>query len=172
MRAHGASPCNSWPADAQTRAGDESKVMLEAHTSAGFTVGEPFGHKGLYDFGGHTSLTKRVTQLGGVMMQHRCGWWCIAHRMVLCCAVLCVHGCVSCLRWHGPGLACAGEAAAALCCTHCRQGHTCCQLTQTGAPPFSRRCAGPAQVHPAGRPAWVAAGCSSLRSMAPAGGAG
>ena len=54
-------------------AGDESKVMMEAHTDAGLTVGEPFGHQGLYDFGGHTSLTKRVTQLGGVMMQHRCG---------------------------------------------------------------------------------------------------
>ena len=45
--------------------------MMEAHTDAGFVVGEPFGHEGLYDFGGPTSLTKRVTQLGGVMMQHR-----------------------------------------------------------------------------------------------------
>lgn len=53
------------------RAGDESKVMMEAHTDAGFVVGEPFGHEGLYDFGGHGTLTKRVTQLGGVMMQHR-----------------------------------------------------------------------------------------------------
>ena len=40
---------------------------------AGFVVGEPFGHEGIYDFGGHGTLTKRVTQLGGVMMQHRCG---------------------------------------------------------------------------------------------------
>ena len=45
--------------------------MMEAHTDAGFVVGEPFGHEGLYDFGGHGTLTKRVTQLGGVMMQHR-----------------------------------------------------------------------------------------------------
>ena len=28
--------------------------MLEAHTDAGFTMGEPFGHEGVYDFGGHT----------------------------------------------------------------------------------------------------------------------
>ena len=64
-------------------AGDESKVMLEAHTDAGFTVGEPFGHEGVYDFGGHTSLTKRVTQLGGVMMQHRCA--CAVHVRTGCC---------------------------------------------------------------------------------------
>ena len=52
-------------------AGDESKVMLDAHTSAGFVVGEPFGHVGLYDFGVRSNLTKRVTSLGAVMMQHR-----------------------------------------------------------------------------------------------------
>ncbi|KAK9807341.1 hypothetical protein WJX73_003254 [Symbiochloris irregularis] len=51
--------------------GDESKVMLDAHTDAGFAVGEPFGQVGLFDFGERRTLTKRVTSLGAVMMQHR-----------------------------------------------------------------------------------------------------
>ena len=71
--------------DVLCAAGDESKVMMEAHVDAGFVVGEPFGHEGLYDFGGHGTLTKRVTQLGGVMMQHRC------------VAITCL-GCTSCQR--------------------------------------------------------------------------
>ena len=45
--------------------------MLDAHTDAGFAVGEPFGEVGLFDFGERRTLTKRVTSLGAVMMQHR-----------------------------------------------------------------------------------------------------
>lgn len=45
--------------------------MLDAHTDAGFVVGEPFGQVGVYDFGESTNLTRRVTSLGSVMMQHR-----------------------------------------------------------------------------------------------------
>ena len=52
-------------------AGDESKVMLDAHTEAGFTVGVPFATEGIYDFSKHSHLTKRITALGGVMLKHR-----------------------------------------------------------------------------------------------------
>ncbi len=52
-------------------AGDESKVMLDAHSEAGFVVGLPFGHPGLYDFGQHAGMTTRVTELGAVMLKHR-----------------------------------------------------------------------------------------------------
>ncbi|KAK9837605.1 hypothetical protein WJX74_001275 [Apatococcus lobatus] len=51
--------------------GDESKVMMDAHTEAGFMVGEPFAQPGLYDFSANTMLTRRVGELGGVMMKHR-----------------------------------------------------------------------------------------------------
>ncbi|CAG9466089.1 unnamed protein product [Pedinophyceae sp. YPF-701] len=51
--------------------GEETRTMLDAHTQAGFVVGEPFGCEGLYDFGGNTSLTKRVSQLGAVMLKYR-----------------------------------------------------------------------------------------------------
>jgi hypothetical protein len=33
--------------------GDESAVMMDAHTEAGFVVGLPFATAGLYDFGAH-----------------------------------------------------------------------------------------------------------------------
>ena len=52
-------------------AGDESKVMLDAHVEAGFAVGVPFGSPGIYDFGQHGPLTRRVTELGAIMLKHR-----------------------------------------------------------------------------------------------------
>lgn len=51
--------------------GDESPVMLDAHVEAGIMVGLPFGHQGVYDFGSHGGLTKRVSELGAVMLKHR-----------------------------------------------------------------------------------------------------
>lgn len=51
--------------------GDESKVMLDAHVEAAIMVGKPFATDGVYDFGAHGGLTKRVTELGAVMLKHR-----------------------------------------------------------------------------------------------------
>jgi len=51
--------------------GDESKVMLDAHVEAAMAVGTPFALDGIYDFGAHVTLTKRVTELGAVMLKHR-----------------------------------------------------------------------------------------------------
>lgn len=51
--------------------GDESRVMLDAHVEAGVMVGVPFSSPGLYDFGGHGAITRRVTELGSVMLKHR-----------------------------------------------------------------------------------------------------
>lgn len=51
--------------------GDESKVMLNAHTEAGFIVGTPFSREGVYDFGTHSGMTARVSELGSVMLKHR-----------------------------------------------------------------------------------------------------
>eukprot|EP00873_Tetraselmis_striata_P045513 jgi/Tetstr1/465777/TSEL_010401.t2 len=51
--------------------GEESQVMLDAHVKAGFVVGLPFAHEGLYDFGSQRTMTRQVTDLGGVMVQHR-----------------------------------------------------------------------------------------------------
>ncbi len=34
-------------------------------------MGIPFGHEGVYDFGQHGKLTKRVTELGAIMLKHR-----------------------------------------------------------------------------------------------------
>ncbi|GAB4819196.1 hypothetical protein N2152v2_006242 [Parachlorella kessleri] len=51
--------------------GDESRVMLDAHVEAGFAVGVPFGSPGIYDFGQHGPLTRRVTELGAIMLKHR-----------------------------------------------------------------------------------------------------
>ncbi|KAG7673327.1 hypothetical protein Ndes2526B_g03232 [Nannochloris sp. 'desiccata'] len=51
--------------------GDESKVMLDAHVEAAIAVGTPFAFDGNYDFGAHGALTKRVTELGAVMLKHR-----------------------------------------------------------------------------------------------------
>lgn len=46
------------PLGGGTCAGDESRVMLDAHVEAGFHVGVPFGTEGIYDFGEHGKLTK------------------------------------------------------------------------------------------------------------------
>ncbi|KAL4452036.1 hypothetical protein ABPG75_007698 [Micractinium tetrahymenae] len=51
--------------------GDESGVMLDAHVEAGIMVGLPFGTPGLYDFGSHGGMTRRVSELGAVMLKHR-----------------------------------------------------------------------------------------------------
>ncbi len=51
--------------------GDESKVMLDAHCEAAVVVGTPFAFEGAYDFGSHGAMTKRVTELGAVMLKHR-----------------------------------------------------------------------------------------------------
>jgi aarF domain-containing kinase len=51
--------------------GDESQVMLDAHTEAGFVVGTPFAADGDYDFRSYGELTRRVSNLGAVMLQHR-----------------------------------------------------------------------------------------------------
>ncbi|KAG2498015.1 hypothetical protein HYH03_004273 [Edaphochlamys debaryana] len=51
--------------------GDESPVMMDAHTQAGFVVGVPFASPGLYDFGSHGGMTARVSELGAVMLKHR-----------------------------------------------------------------------------------------------------
>jgi len=47
------------------------QVMLDAHCHAGAAVGTPFGHEGIYDFGQHNQLTKRVSELGATMLKHR-----------------------------------------------------------------------------------------------------
>lgn len=51
--------------------GEEDNVMLDAHCETGAVVGVPFGTPGLYDFATHSALTKRVTELGAVMLKHR-----------------------------------------------------------------------------------------------------
>ncbi len=52
--------------------GDESRVMMDAHCEAGFTVGLPFAAEGMYDFAASKGqLTGRVSQLGGRMVKHR-----------------------------------------------------------------------------------------------------
>ena len=51
--------------------GDESAVMLKAHTEAAFVVGMPFANKGAYDFGKNSGMTRRVGELGAVMLKHR-----------------------------------------------------------------------------------------------------
>ncbi|GFR41327.1 hypothetical protein Agub_g2011 [Astrephomene gubernaculifera] len=51
--------------------GDESEIMMDAHTEAGFIVGVPFAAPGLYDFGSHGGMTSRVSELGSIMLKHR-----------------------------------------------------------------------------------------------------
>lgn len=51
--------------------GDESPVMLDAHVEAGIMVGTPFATPGLYNFGSHGTLTRRVTELGAIMLDKR-----------------------------------------------------------------------------------------------------
>ena len=52
--------------------GDESEVMLTAHCEAAFVVGRPFAsaHEP-YDFGANSDMTRRVGELGAVMLKHR-----------------------------------------------------------------------------------------------------
>lgn len=45
--------------------------MLDAHCEAAIVVGTPFATDGLYDFGKHGALTRRVTELGAIMLKHR-----------------------------------------------------------------------------------------------------
>ena len=45
--------------------------MLDAHSEAGFAVGTPFSATGAYDFAQHGHLTRRVADLGAVMLRHR-----------------------------------------------------------------------------------------------------
>ncbi|KAH7446741.1 hypothetical protein KP509_01G071700 [Ceratopteris richardii] len=50
--------------------GEESSIMLDAHTEAAFAVGLPFSQPGSFDF--HSSnMTRRVSELGAVMLRHR-----------------------------------------------------------------------------------------------------
>jgi aarF domain-containing kinase len=51
--------------------GDESAVMLAAHTEAAFVVGMPFAAPGAYDFSRNSEMTRRVGELGAVMLKHR-----------------------------------------------------------------------------------------------------
>jgi aarF domain-containing kinase len=51
--------------------GDESAVMLSAHTEAAFVVGMPFAAPGRYDFSQNSIMTRRVGELGAVMLKHR-----------------------------------------------------------------------------------------------------
>ena len=51
---------------------DESEVMLRAHVDAAFVVGRPFATPGPpYDFGENRDMTRRVGELGAVMLKHR-----------------------------------------------------------------------------------------------------
>ena len=51
--------------------GDESSVMLDAHCEAAFVVGLPFATPGQYDFSTNSTMTRRVGELGTVMLKHR-----------------------------------------------------------------------------------------------------
>ena len=51
--------------------GDESRLMLGAHCEAAFVVGAPFAAPGLYDFAKNSLMTRRVGELGQVMLKHR-----------------------------------------------------------------------------------------------------
>ena len=51
--------------------GDESTVMLDAHCEAAFVVGLPFATPGRYDFSKNSGMTRRVGELGAVMLKHR-----------------------------------------------------------------------------------------------------
>lgn len=45
--------------------------MLDAHCEAAFVVGMPFAEPGNYDFSENKLMTKRVGELGQVMLKHR-----------------------------------------------------------------------------------------------------
>lgn len=51
--------------------GDESAVMLDAHCEAAFVVGLPFATPGAYDFSQNSGMTRRVGELGAVMLKYR-----------------------------------------------------------------------------------------------------
>lgn len=51
---------HTWADGLSSHTGDESKVMLDAHSEAGFVVGTPFSAPGLYDFAKHGKLTQQV----------------------------------------------------------------------------------------------------------------
>jgi len=51
--------------------GDESEVMRQAHCEAAYVVGRPFASPGRYDFGANRDMTRRVGELGAVMLKHR-----------------------------------------------------------------------------------------------------
>jgi aarF domain-containing kinase len=57
--------------DVHACAGEEIPEMEEAHVQAGSLVGTPFGTKGIYDFGSHNQLTKRVAVHSATMLKHR-----------------------------------------------------------------------------------------------------
>ena len=57
-------------------AGDESAIMLDAHTEAGFLVGLPFAGDGVYDFATHGDKTRQVARLGAIMLQVPSSWPC------------------------------------------------------------------------------------------------
>ena len=63
---------NKSRADLTCNTGDESAVMLDAHTEAGFLVGVPFAEDGVYDFATHGNKTAQVAKLGAVMLQVAC----------------------------------------------------------------------------------------------------
>lgn len=50
--------------------GEESTVMLNAHTNAAFAVGLPFSQPGGFDFQA-SNLTRKVSDLGAIMLRHR-----------------------------------------------------------------------------------------------------
>ena len=51
--------------------GDESQLLIDAHVEAAFVVGMPFAAPGGYDFATNSGMTRRVGELGAVMLKHR-----------------------------------------------------------------------------------------------------
>eukprot|EP00884_Botryococcus_braunii_P002081 jgi/Botrbrau1/11874/Bobra.126_2s0009.1 len=51
--------------------GDESALMLDAHCEAGYIVGHPFSQDGDYNFAEYGTMTKKVSNLGAIMVSHR-----------------------------------------------------------------------------------------------------
>lgn len=65
-------------------AGDESAIMLDAHTEAGFLVGVPFAGSGVYDFASHGDKTRQVAKLGAIMLQVTARQLCFLVVCVMC----------------------------------------------------------------------------------------
>ena len=88
--------------------GDESGIMLDAHTEAGFLVGVPFAGSGVYDFATHGDKTRQVARLGAVMLQVTAGCrFCLVTTDVHCkrgrrCGLLCSTGSQHRQRRHIP----------------------------------------------------------------------